>query len=67
MEGSNAFIEYLTYGIVALVLLAMIALLIRTLTLVIGFLSLPLADALQRWRRDEGTRVEEGKSPPSPD
>ena len=69
MEGSNAFIEYLTYGIVALVLLAMIALLIRTLTLVIGFLSLPLSDALHRWRptRDEEPRVEEAKSPLSPD
>ena len=69
MEGGNPFIEYVTYGIAALIILAMIALLIRTLTLVIGFLSLPLSDALHRWRptRDEEPRVEEAKSPLSPD
>jgi len=68
MEGSNAFIEYLTYGIVALVLLAMIALLIRTLTLVIGFLSLTMADTWHRWRptREEKPQVEE-KPPVTPD
>ena len=50
MEGGSTLIEILTYGILALIILAMIALLIRTLTLALGFLSLPLAEALQRWR-----------------
>jgi len=68
MEGGNAFIEYVTYGIAALIILAMIALLIRTLTLVIGFLSLTMADAWHRWRptREEKPQVEE-KLPVSPD
>ena len=69
MEGGNAFIEYVTYGIVALVVLAMIALLIRTLTLVIGFLSLTLADAFNRWRpaREDEQRVKAENSPTFPD
>jgi len=50
MESGSTLIEILTYGILAFVILAMIALLIRTLTLALGFLSLPLAEALQRWR-----------------
>ena len=50
MEGGNTFIEFITYGILAFIILGMIALLIRTLTLALGFLSLPLSDALQRWR-----------------
>ena len=69
MEDGNRFIEILTYGVIAFVVLAMIALLIRTLTLVIGFLSLTLADALHRWRPTpaEESRAEEGKSPPVPE
>ena len=50
MEGGSTFIEFITYGILAFIILGMIALLIRTLTLALGFLSLPLADVLQRWR-----------------
>ena len=68
MEGGNPFIEYVTYGIAALIILGMIALLIRTLTLVIGFLSLTMADTWHRWRptREEKPQVEE-KPPVSPD
>ena len=68
MESGSKFIEIVTYGIVALVVLAMIVLLIRTLTLVIGFLSLTMADTWHRWRptREEKPRVEE-KPPLSPD
>jgi hypothetical protein len=50
MEGGSRFIELFTYGIIAFVLLAMIAFLARTLMLTLGFLSLPLSDVLQRWR-----------------
>lgn len=50
MEGGSAILKFITYGILAFILLGMIALLIRTLTLALGFLTLPLADALQRWR-----------------
>lgn len=49
MEGGSTVIEYITYGILALIILAMIALLMRTFTLAIGFLSLPIGEALQRW------------------
>ena len=50
MEGGSDIFRYITYGIAAFVILAMIALLVRTFTLAIGFLSLNFADALQRWR-----------------
>jgi hypothetical protein len=50
MESGSTLIEVLTYVILAFVILAMIALLIRTFTLALGFLSLPLAEVLQRWR-----------------
>jgi hypothetical protein len=50
MEGGSVILKFITYGILAFIILGMIALLIRTLTLALGFLSLPLADALQRWR-----------------
>ena len=49
MEGGSRIFEFITYGMVAFVVLAMIALLIRTFTLVIGFLSLNFAESLQRW------------------
>ena len=49
MEGGSRIFEYITYGIAAFVIIAMIALLIRTFTLAIGFLTLPFADALDRW------------------
>ncbi len=49
MEGGSTIIEYITYGILALIILAMVALLVRTFTLAIGFLSLPIGEALQRW------------------
>ena len=50
MEGGSTILKFITYGILAFILLGMIALLIRTFTLALGFLSLPLADVLQRWR-----------------
>jgi|RhiMethySRZTD1v2_1073278.scaffolds.fasta_scaffold05356_4 hypothetical protein len=50
MEGGSRFVEWLTYGIIAIVLFAMVYFLARTLKLTMGFLSLPLSDVLQRWR-----------------
>ena len=49
MEGGNRFLEYITYGIIAFVLAVMIYFLGRTLKFVLGFLSLPFSDLLQRW------------------
>ena len=49
MEGGSRFLEYITYGIIAFVLAVMIYFFGRTLKFVLGFLSLPFSDLLQRW------------------
>jgi uncharacterized protein (DUF58 family) len=63
MEGGSTVIEVITYGVLALIILGMVALLVRTFTLALGFLWLPLSDALQRWtltRRWVERRAAEG-------
>jgi hypothetical protein len=62
MEEARSVLDYLAIGMLGFVLLAMIALLFRTLTLVLGFLSLPIADSLERlalWRRRRGKPLPE--------
>ena len=49
MEGGSRFLEFVTYGIIAFVLAVMLYFFGRTLKFVMGFLSLPLSDVLQRW------------------
>lgn len=51
MEHARDLFDYIAIAIIAFVLLAMLALLFRTLTLVLGFLSLPVAESLERWTR----------------
>ena len=50
MEGGSRFLEFVTYGIIAFVLAVMLYFFGRTLKFVLGFLSLPFSDLLQRWR-----------------
>lgn len=50
MEDGSRFLEFVTYGIIAFVLAVMLYFFGRTLKFVMGFLSLPLSDLLQRWR-----------------
>ena len=50
MEGGSRFLEFVTYGIIAFVLAVMLYFFGRTMKFVLGFLSLPFSDLLQRWR-----------------
>lgn len=48
MEGGSPVAEWITYAILAFVLLAMLALALRTLTVVLSILAIPLASTLSR-------------------
>ena len=52
MEEARSLFDYVSMGVAVFIILAMVLLLFRTLTLVIGFLSLSMTDSLNRkkWR-----------------
>jgi hypothetical protein len=49
MEGGSPFFEYLTYGVVAIVLGAMLFLLLRTVWFFLSLLAIPLTQVASRW------------------
>jgi hypothetical protein len=49
MEGGNPFVEYLTYGMIGVVLLALGFLALRTAWFFLSLLAIPLSEAASRW------------------
>jgi hypothetical protein len=49
MEGGSSILTIITYGILGIVILAILVLTVRALRLAVGLVSLTLADLLGRW------------------
>jgi glutathione S-transferase len=49
MEGGSSVVTLITYGILGIVMLAILVLTVRALRLAVGLVSLTLADMLGRW------------------
>jgi hypothetical protein len=49
MEGGSSFVEYLTYGMVGVVLLALGFLAVRTAWFFLSLLAIPFSEAASRW------------------
>ena len=54
MEGGNPIVEYLTYGILALVALALGILAVRSAWFFLSLLAIPLTETVGRWRPFRG-------------